>query len=144
MSYYDKKTVVILKVLWYLVKNYLSEDQEHILKKIEQIIVFYKNDIKKKDIKWINYHVSMLNVILIEYKKNLNNEKLIALIFMVSERYYSLLRNETRKIVWNNLMTYSSNIINKSNRLKETEIDLVDRIYEEIVNDLLYLKNIEK
>jgi len=144
MSFYDKKTIVVLKVLWFLVKNYLLEDKQQMLRKIEQIIVFYKPGLKKKDVKWINYHVSKLNVILIEYKRQLTQQKLLALIFMVSEHYRLLLKNETRKIVWENLETYSAKIINKNKIPVNDEIEFVEKIYEEIVNDNLYLKLFEK
>ena len=144
ISFYDKKTIVVLKVLWFLVKNYLLEDKQQMLRKIEQIIVFYKPGLKKKDVKWINYHVSKLNVILIEYKRQLTQQKLLALIFMVSEHYRLLLKNETRKIVWENLETYSAKIINKNKIPVNDEIEFVEKIYEEIVNDNLYLKLFEK
>jgi len=144
MSFYDKKTIVVLKVLWFLVKNYLLEDKQQMLRKIEQIIVFYKPGLKKKDVKWINYHVSKLNVILIEYKRQLTQQKLLALIFMISEHYRLLLKNETRKIVWENLETYSAKIINKNKIPVNDEIEFVEKIYEEIVNDNLYLKLFEK
>ena len=144
MSFYDKKTVVVLKVLWYLVKNHLLEDQQQMLRKIEQIIVFYKGDIRKKDIMWINYHINKLNVILVNYQKNLTQTKLLALIYMISEHYRLIMRNETRKIVWENLENYSSKIIKRDKMLVNDEIEFVEKIYEEIVNDLLYLKIIEK
>ena len=143
MSFYDKKTIVVLKVLWFLVKNYLLEDKQQMLRKIEQIIVFYKPGLKKKDVRWVNYHVSKLNVILIEYKRQLTQQKLLALIFMVSEHYRLLLKNETRKIVWENLETYSAKIINKNKIPVNDEIEFVEKIYEEIVNDNLYLKLFE-
>jgi len=144
ISFYDKKTIVVLKVLWFLVKNYLLEDKQQMLRKIEQIIVFYKPGLKKKDVRWVNYHVSKLNVILIEYKRQLTQQKLLALIFMVSEHYRLLLKNETRKIVWENLETYSAKIINKNKIPVNDEIEFVEKIYEEIVNDNLYLKLFEK
>ena len=144
ISFYDKKTIVVLKVLWFLVKNYLLEDKQQMLRKIEQIIVFYKPGLKKKDVRWVNYHVSKLNVILIEYKRQLTQQKLLALIFMVSEHYRLLLKNETRKIVWENLETYSAKIINKNKIPVNDEIEFVEKIYEEIVNDNLYLKSFEK
>lgn len=144
MSFYDKKTVVVLKVLWYLVRNHLLENKQEMLRKIEQIIVFYKGDIKKKDMMWINLHVNKLNVLLINYQKELTQTKLLALIYMVSEHYRRLLKNEVRKVVWGNLENYSSKVIAKNKMLVNEEIEFVEKIYEEIVNDLLYLKIIEK
>jgi GTPase involved in cell partitioning and DNA repair len=110
------------------------------LRKIEQIIVFYKSDIKKKDMIWINLHVSKLNVLLMSYQKDLTKTKLLALIYMVSEHYKRLLRNPTRKTVWENLETYSSKVIKKNQLLVDDEIEFVEKIYEEMVNDLLYCK----
>lgn len=131
---------MILKVIWYLVKNIVTSDKDLILHRIEQVMVFYKQGGKRKDYRWIHYHVTKFNAQLLQYKDQLNEVVVISLVHCMTDHYNNLLKNEQRLAAWNSLDNYCekkkiSSIINLE------ACELAEKIYELLTNDLLYLNN---
>jgi hypothetical protein len=136
MSFYDRKALVILSVLWYIVKNNLTKKKEKVLKRIEQVMHYYKIGMKKRDQKWIRHHVMKFQAEFVGAE--INQEVIISLIFMVAEYYRERLKSPARIAVWDILESYC--VLIGIVEYNTENLEKSERFFNLLINDVLYYK----
>lgn len=143
MSFYDRKALVILSILWNMVNIHTEiskQDKEVLLHRIQLCINEYKTNLKKKEHTWIQLYLSKFNALIFSDKFDLDFSLsfLYSLIYIVSEHYLEFLKNPRRIAVWDSLESF----ISKQEPLKkidEKAIETAEKINELIFNDCLFL-----
>jgi hypothetical protein len=140
MSFYDKRALVVLMILWHLSKEYVSHRQDLLLHRLEQTMVYYKIGLKKKDHKWVKFYIQQFQIRLEEYKDSFSEIAVIFLVSMVAEHYWGLVKNKQRLAVWDTLSNYCLPYLNKLNESQIALYEKMENILELLLQDLLYLK----
>jgi len=141
MSYYDKRALVILTILWHLSKEYVSERQDLLLHRLEQTMVYYRIGMRKKDYRWIKLHTQQFQIRLEEYKDSFNESAVVFLISIIAEHYRLLAKNKQRLAVWNTLENFCLPCLKQLNESQIALYEKMENILELLLKDLLYLKN---
>ena len=141
MSFYDKKTLVILSVLWYLVNSNVKEHRKRVLKGIEQVQFYYKINLKPKDWKWIRRHTKKFNIRFLELELKFSSYAILVLVFMIAEHYREFLKFPQRVVVWELLENQMIKFFISTREICNSDIELVNKFMELLLNDCLYLKN---
>ena len=141
MSFYDKKALVILMILWHLSKEYVSKRQDLLLHRLEQTMVYYKIGMRKKDYRWIKFHTQQFQIRLEEHKDSFDEIAIVFLVSMIAEHYRLLVKNKQRLAVWDILENYCLPYLKQLNESQIALYEKMENILELLLKDLLYLKN---
>jgi hypothetical protein len=141
MSFYDKKALVILTVLYQLIEIYYVENDKDLLKhRLQLLIAEYKIGLRKAEHVWIRYYATLMGNYIKEQQIEATTPFLLSLIFMVSEQYRMILKNPRRIVAWESVENFLSKRPELNLDSNILQYDQAEKINSLLFNDDLYCK----
>jgi hypothetical protein len=140
MSFYDKKSLVILTVLYKLVEVYYTgNDKDLLLHRIQLLIGEYKIGLRKAEHTWIKYYTILIGNKIADTEFEVSDPLVLSIVFMVAENYRMILKNPRRIVAWESV----ENFLAKKTELNSIEFndqyDKAEKICSLLIDDYLYL-----
>lgn len=138
ISFYDKKALVVLTILWNLVKNSNIERKQTLLHRIQQVMVYYKIGINRNDFRWIRHFVTQMSMRVLELSFAINDESVMLLTFWVAEHYREIIKNNQKLAVWETLENFTVEKISHVDPNSKSLI-IAEKLTDILIQDNLYL-----
>lgn len=140
MSFNDKKTLVILKVIYKLVElYYFEEDKDVLLHRINLLFNEYKIELRKAEYAWISHYSLKIGNQLADLKIEATAPLILSVLFRVAENYRMILKNPRRIVAWESLENFLAKHIIVNDIKYYAQYDLAEKIEKVIFNDQLFL-----
>lgn len=139
-SYNDKKAILTLVTMYYMVDNYVKLGKEEILRKIGTLMTLYTGEVSTLENRRLSLAMQEIENCIVNMKVKARTTTVYGFIYLYAEKYSEAVKDYRRRIHWKALKDQieGSYLLSKEryhNLLEESE-KMMDTLEREVLKDI--------